>query len=155
MVCRNCGKEFGGRYDCPACGYDPTKDDPDVRRSEDQASAIENVLPPVEIVLRKKANVPAILGFVCSILMCIPIPLVGIITCPVLYIAAVILTALGFAKVKSCRSGRGFSIPALILCILLPLVIIAFIVIALALGGAGLLVEIAAVIFSVLGTQSY
>lgn len=149
MVCRNCGKETGGRYDCPACGYDPTKDDPNIKNNV-KANSAEATLPPIEVVLRKKANIPAIIGFVCSILMCIPIPLIGWLTTPTFFLSSVILTIIGFVKAKACRSGRGFAIAATIICIVGILLIAIGIVIVLAFGGASLLAQIAAMILPVL-----
>ena len=141
MVCRNCGNETGGRYDCLACGYDPTKDDPAVKKIV-KPMPTEVTPPPIEILLKKKANVPAILGFVFSILMLIPIPVVGWITCPTSYLVSLILTIVGFTKVKKCRSGRAFSVVSLILCILLTLLVVALVILIVALGGMGVFVEL-------------
>lgn len=145
MVCRNCGNETGTRQDCTACGFDPTKDDPAVQKRANNRPA-EVALPPIEVVLKKKANVPAIIGFVCSILMYIPIPVVGWFTGPAFYIAAAILAIIGFVKAKACRSGRGFAIVTLILCVLLVLLIVGTVLLVIALGGMGILAELLAAI---------
>ena len=127
MVCRNCGNEIGSRRDCGICGYDPAKDDPGAKKNVNAPPAAVK-LPPIEVVLKKRVNVPAILGFVFSLLMWIPIPVVGWATCPSCFLVSSILTIIGFAKAKACRSGRGFSIVSLIFCILFALVVIALIV---------------------------
>lgn len=145
MVCRNCGNETGTRRDCTACGFDPTKDDPAVQKRANNLPT-KVTLPPIEVVLKKKANIPAIIGFVCSILMYIPIPIVGWFTCPAFYIAAAILAIVGFCKAKACRSGRGFAITSLILCVLLVLLIVGAVLLVIALGGVGILAELLAAI---------
>lgn len=143
MICKNCGKETGGKRACTACGYDPAKDDPLVEKTAKPLSA-EITLPPIEIVKRKKANVPAIIGFIFAILVYIPIPFVGSITSPAFCFLAFILSLVGFVIARNCGSGRILSIVALILCILAVLLIVTFFVLIIALSGWATLMEMGA-----------
>ena len=143
MVCKNCGNVFVGRNDCLSCGYDPTKDDPNFVGGEETVEEV--ALPPVEIILKTKTNVAAILALVASILSCIPIfPPLWWITEPICWIVGLVLALIGLSAAKTCRKGKGYAIAALCVCAAAVLFAVVWVIAIFVLSGATVLLEMLA-----------
>ena len=105
----------------------------------------EVALPPVEIILKTKTNVAAILALVASILSCIPIfPPLWWITEPICWIVGLVLALIGLSAAKTCRKGKGYAIAALCVCAAAVLFAVVWVIAIFVLSGATVLLEMLA-----------